>query len=849
MFGGIVFGGVPFAAVAVPLSLAASANISVACTATLETTVSFNAKTTISIGTDVSFREPLRMRVIVPLTVSAKMRATELLRASIGVQTSTNINLRHQKYSRLDRPHFTIEMELDGYLQGWTFIEDVILGTTSFNRGLPGIKSTDFLARTGILNFTLDNSQYNSKGKLGLYTPGHANCLPGFAKNVGVRCVISIDGKGFVQFTGRMLNIRTSTGVMGERRVQCICVDYIDQLARKRLVDLPLQIDATDDEVFALIVQQMNIQPRSVQIDKGFDTLQYAFDSMKAERAVPATEIVRLCRSTLRRCYVAKNGTLTFEGRTLRALNTETNIISLTPADYMLDNGPSIEDNRDLIVNRVQATLHPRKTGTTADVVLFVLEGKPIVQANYPFSIRGFYTEPGNLARRAGGLDMLPAVPGTDYTFNIEQDGSGIDVTYQVAVDTIYTANSVLFQIESPVTCYCTKLQARGTAVTDQANIITEVEDEDSIQMYGENSLSLDMPYNGDVPFGQEVVQYLLYLEQQTPKRVTNVPLLLNDKSHDRQRLIVQREISDRVGVAEPMNSLPVLLHEGHFINNINMSEDSEGNIIVQWGLTLADASSYWYLEVPGKSELGQTTRLGFGLVVGHTDISHIDDHGDITHGDITHVDTHGNSPHSDSVHSDTAHSDVPHSNVAHSDVSHSNAHSDAPHSDQAHEDWHSNSEHRDSHTNVAHQDQAHQDDPGQGYTNSHNDLHQDYTHNDGGTVPPQQYVNTHANSHIDDGGRPHIDYPHQDTAHSDAFTNDAHGDGHNDVQHINWAHGDSHSDVAHQDVLHSDSHSDSGHGDALHEDAVHVDTHSDVSHSDVTHSDSHGDFAHGDAN
>ena len=699
---------------------------------------------------------------------------------------------------------------------------------------------------------------------LGYYTPGHPNALPSFAKNLGVRCLLIIEGQGFVQFTGRLLNIITTTGVHGARRVKCIAVDYMDQLARKRLVDLPLQVEATDDEVFALIVAQMTVQPRAIQIDKGFNTLQYAFDTMKAERAVPASEIGRLCKSTLRRCYVQKNGTLTFESRTPRALNTAQNVISLTPQDYRLDDGPSIEDNRDTIVNRVQATLHPRKTGETADVILFALEGTPLVQANYPFAIRGFYTEPGNLARRAGGLDMLSAVADIDYSFNTAADGTGVNVTPQVDVTTIYTANSVLFQIEAPITCYCIKLQARGTAVVDQANIITEASDDTSIGIYGENNLSLDMPYTGDVPFGQEVVQYLLFLEQQTSKRVKDVTLLLNDKPLDRQYLIAQREISDRVGVAEPMNALPVLLNEGHFINRIGLREDINGSILFDWTLCLADATQYWYLEIPGFSELGYTTRLGFGLVIGHTDAVHADTHDDIAHGDIAHVDEHGDIIHADAVHADSAHTDTPHQNVAHTDITHQDWHANTGHGDNPHSDSHSNSAHRDAHSNAAHLDIAHVNVAGHPYTNSHMDTyhnteHYDAAHYDmwggaGGNthwdIPhADSHDDYHNNSHIDDGGNPHYDTPHGDGAHVDSHTNDAHGDSHADQAHSNADHGDGHGDSPHYDVNHVDAHTDAGHADAAHGDFPHDDTHSDITHDDLPHNDMHSDVAHGDAN
>jgi hypothetical protein len=502
---------------------------------------------------------------------------------------------------------------------------------------------------------------------------------------------------------------------------------------------------------------------------------------------------------------------------------------------------------------------------------------------------------------------MLPAVAYTDYTLNTLANGTGTDVTLQVAVETVYTANSVLFTVNSPVDCYLTKLQARGTSVVDQANVLVEAEDESSIAVYGENNLSLDMPYSGDVALGNQVVQYLLFLEQQTSKRVNSVSLLLNDKFIQRQKLIVQREISDRIGVTEPMNVLPVTQIAGHHINAISMGDDADGNIMVNWVVTIADATVYWELGIPGRTELNYTTRLAYGLVIGHTDLAHVDTHTDIAHADAAHDDTHGDVIHKDAAHFDQAHQDLVHVDTAHSDAAHNDTHSDVSHYDVTHTDQHSDSAHRDSHGDTPHQDVQHNDDPGQaywdthgdvphqdspgqGHTDTHSDVHDDYTysahedyhedypnypghfdsHNDSIHFDVHQdahgdeHRDTHGDHHIDDGGYPHGDYHddshndkagrphgdigHTDNQHTDMHTDDAHGDTHSDVAHQDVPYVASHNDTAHIDVAHNDVlHIDGGHGDAAHNDTVHTDTHTDIAHVDVIHVDSHGDTSHGD--
>jgi hypothetical protein len=761
-----------------------------------------------------------------------------------------------------------LEMEFDGFGNGWTDVSDDLRRSEGvrFSRGLPGNTPKDLVAKTGVFGFFLDNSEGNSEGLLGLYSPGHANCRAGFDRNIGVRLSYTVNGSDIVVFTGRMDSISPTTGLHERRLVECFAVDYMNEFSKKRLNNLEIQVDIAEHDAFQMIVDTMPLQPRALEITDGLDTIPYMFDTVKDERSAPMNETQKLCQSTLARVYVQKNGTLTYEPRGIRAVNISNNVVELTasdiPADSVTQDALKVIDARGKRFNKFVATLHPRTVGTVPDVVLFAIESPIEVAANSSFGVRGTYTDPAQDARRAGGLDMLPAVAGTDYEFNTEADGSGLDVTADVTVTTEFTANSVLFLIDAPVNCWAITLQARGTMVKALSNISVQAEDEDDIADYGEIGFTLDMPYTVDPVYANEVVQYFLYISQQNTRRAESHKMLLNGLTDERAALMLNRDISDRIGVTEVMTVLPLAVRSGFYIQAVSMEEDGEGRVWLTWDFAPSDATSYWYLEIPGKTEMGFTTILGFGLVIGHTDIAHEDTHGDSAHVDTAHDDTHGDVAHEDAAHSDSAHTDTAHSDVAHSDVSHADTHADSAHSDVSHDDSHSDVAHVDSHGDVAHQDQAHGDVPFQGYTNTHDDNHNDTAHNDYHFDSPEDppiphsdehgdvvHVDEHFDSHIDDGGNPHVDDAHLDGAHTDSHADGAHSDTHNDTAHVDAAHGDSHGDVAHTDVAHSDTHGDTGHGDAAHADTSHTDTHTDVAHGDTAHSDEHEDSPHGDAN
>jgi hypothetical protein len=747
---------------------------------------------------------------------------------------------------------FVLEMELNGFLNGWTEIVDFLKHIPVVgDRGLPDGSPRALVAKTGTMLFGLNNAENNSYGRLGAFSPGHANCVPGFVKGIGVRFSIVIDGDVIPQFTGRLENIRPTSGERGARVTYCTVVDFMNETAKKRLSTLSMQTDILDHEAFALVTETIPLQPRALEIGTGFDTLQYVFDTVQDERTSPMTEYQRINQSTLAKTYVKKDGTLTYEPRSIRALNITTPTITLGPDDFRTSQeAVTVDDDRATVINRVTGQLHPRTPSTEPDRVLYSSESIFHVPPQIDISIRGYYSQDTLRARRAGGLDMLPAVAVTDYVFNTLPDGSGTDVTADVTVDTVYTANSVLFTINAPVACYCLKLQSRGTQVVDNADMAVFAEDVDSINQFGEVAFSLDMPYVADPAFGNEVVQYILFLAQANVKRVQNVRVLVPNDDLERAKLLCRREISDRIGIVEPMNALS----SAFFINSIRFELDANDQFWLTWVPALADSTQYWYLEIPGYTELNFTTRLGFGLIIGHTDVDHADDHADVIHSDVAHSDTHGDVAHADAAHADAAHTDTSHTNTAHSDVPHGDGHGDSGHGDNAHDDSHSDVAHNDGHSDVAHADQAHGDVSFQGYTDTHDDTHADF-HSDEFNilcVPDghcDSHSDSHTNSHIDDGGHPHTDIPHYDGAHTDAHTNSSHSDSHGDVGHGDAAHSDSHGDGAHSDILHGDMHGDTGHGDAGHADSVHTDNHSDVSHADTAHADTHADTAHGDHN
>jgi len=633
---------------------------------------------------------------------------------------------------------------------------------------------------------------------LGGDTPTSITFEPGLAGSVADDAAIALVKRNYTRFRGRLDTVRPIAGIFERQTVRCTGVDWFDDAARAKLSRIPVQVNRRADQLFSTLVDAVSFSPDAVEIIESPDTYAHALDNAQDEKTTVLSELQKLALSELGYIYQKADGVVVFESRIARSKSSgvvDTFVDTSTLSDF--DQGSERND----AVRKLQLITHVRKVDDVDTTVLFSLTSPFKVPASTTSTVLGPYRDPNQEAARVGGTDMRTPVAVTDYVANAKSDGSGEDLTAFVNLTVTFGGNGAKIEVENttPKPAFLTKLQLRGRGIFDFQNVIAEAEDEATT--IG-NSLSVDMPYQDDPILGGEAAIWLLTLYKDFDNMADSATVIVPRSDDTLADRVLTREISDRIGVVEQMTGFPSSPVEVFFINSVALVIDQLDNISITWGLAPADRSEYWLLEVPGKSELDQTTILGFGLVTGHADVAHCDaPHDDVAHDD-SHTDTHEDAAHADAAHGDAAHSDTPHSDTAHGDTAHS---------DTSHSDNHSDGAHEDTHSDMAHSDVLHDD--------SHGDA-----------------VEGDAGIHTDT----HDDVAHDDVAHDDSHGDVAHDDSHGDTAHNDTAH----DDVAHEDINHSDMpHSDSGHADA-----AHADSHGDVAHDDVDHQDTeHCDTAHGD--
>ena len=135
--------------------------------------------------------------------------------------------------------------------------------------------------------------------------------------------------------------------------------------------------------------------------------------------------------------------------------------------------------------------------------------------------------------------------PATDYTTNSFADGSGVDLTDNLAVALAGLGTSARLRIENQhasLPLFVTLLKVRGHVLTEEQPAMLELRDEDSIADYGPRPYTVASDLLTTVADAHIYAQYILQLYAQ-PTRKAEVRVPLNDQLSRAGTL----ELSDRV--------------------------------------------------------------------------------------------------------------------------------------------------------------------------------------------------------------------------------------------------------------------------------------------------------------
>lgn len=478
----------------------------------------------------------------------------------------------------------TVDLQMQFSGTAWTSVwSDVRLANpVTLEYGIDGNGPMDRIARAGVLSFAMDNSAFNSGLKLGYYSPGNANCRSGFEQGIGVRLSLAYGGTTAYKFVGKLTEIDpVPFQYSGERVTMCQAVDWMDEAAITRMPNVATQVGKRADEVIGTVVASISRQPVATSYGTAQLEFPYALDTAADESTAPLSVLADVVNSDLGYLYVkgdtATGGVLRFDDRRVRQAAAS---VVATLADTMM--GLTVPRPRRLIYNTVKVSVHPRVVDGAPTTVLYALDqsNPPALAAGESITIIGQYRDPAQQAVRVGGTDLVTPVAGTDYAMGTGPGDASL--TADLTVSASSGGNSVIFTLTNggTQTGYVTLLQVRGRGLYDYAPLTVTATDATSKAAYGENTLSIDLPFESRVHVAKSVADHFLAVYKD-PRYVVDELSFIANTSATFMGYAVAREPGDLVQVSETVTSL----NAQHFINGVKMSFGSGGIVGVTWVL------------------------------------------------------------------------------------------------------------------------------------------------------------------------------------------------------------------------------------------------------------------------
>jgi hypothetical protein len=534
--------------------------------------------------------------------------------------------------------NWTIEMQFATGV--WTDVtEDVINKSVKGEYGIRDNGPTDRVASTGRMTFSLNNSESNSLGVIGLYSPGRATCRTGFTSGIPVRARFSGVGLTRTKFYGKIApdGIKPAPGIYGERKTEVTVLDWMNQAATHEL-DLPAYTtNKRIEQVVALIVANMPLAPLSVQYAVGNDTFVSVFDTVNSKTKA-LSEFNKLALSeygfiyvqpteTSDECLTVENRNAKITGITLTNIPQESGFLQTEEVGYLLQESgdkilldaaepvtftdtaikPEISYGKHL-ANIVTATNYPRRYDTSA-TVLFAQQSYYTIPAGGSITgYKGSYRDPVGAAQQVAGKNMVTPVATTDYLMNSHNAGTGTDLTANLAVTATYGVSDVEYTLVSSATvdAYITKLQARGLGIYLYDPIDYKVEDATSKLDNGSQSLSLDMPYQDQALTAKIVTDAEMRNLHHPRHELDKWPFMAN-RNADNMAAFLSVKIGDRIHFTETQTGLD----KDRFIDGIEWELIDGIALKCTWKTREPLTFGVWLVEVAGATELDTTTILG----------------------------------------------------------------------------------------------------------------------------------------------------------------------------------------------------------------------------------------------
>ena len=472
------------------------------------------------------------------------------------------------------------ELSLEGV--GWTDVSEDVFNQVSWRRGLMGRAPNDCVSAPGSMRFTLRNDGQNGK-PIGYYSPGHAQCRPGFTHGIEVRTGYIYQNVRYIKWTGTLISITPSPNQYATPYTSCVAESKAGQLMAKVKSISPL-IQKTEVEGLQAVHAALNPSARPTFLyDPALHTFKVALDNVGS--GVSALTAIKDLTLSARGVFLERgDGQMFYRNRILRALT----LISYDFTDFHFGPEPGISkpSSRSDTYNTARLITHDKKFGATNTEVLFSHEGTLEIASGATLEFWGTYRDPVDTQQRVAGYDFFNngvLVSGTDYEFNSAADGSGTDLTSQMAVTVSPFISTVKFVItnNSSQTAFRRKLQIRGRSIKD----LNPVETEKTLTSTYENAVELDLKFQHDVAFAADEASHIAASYFELAKIIDSI-LYMPVRNVGLLMRMLTLEVGDVIRVSEAATGTSLV---SAYINWMEHSISADGPngpmVMVKYGL------------------------------------------------------------------------------------------------------------------------------------------------------------------------------------------------------------------------------------------------------------------------
>ena len=502
-----------------------------------------------------------------------------------------------------------------------------------------GIRDNTFfdrIADTGEMTFSLKNDDFQ-------YSPDHASALTGWKKGLPVKLTLTFDGVSYIRFYGHIDSMKVDVGIYGRRRTVVTCVDWMDYTSKYPINLATLQTDKRTEVALNTIVEAIYTQPLNKVFADGDSTFPTVFDAV-TPKTKALSEISKLINSEIGYFYLKKDQTygetLVFENNSFRkgydALTNIPLVVAdcgslLTEAgdtlvqedgyDILLDETQTLELDNNMnkayveygknVVNFYEAKAYPKKVDTSVSV-LYSLSYPLQIASGETKVVKGNYKDPsGGNAINAQSTTMLTPVINTDYKVWTASDGTGTDLTTDLAVTAVYGTEAVQYTLTNAnaKAGYITLLQARGYGIYSYEELVYTEDNTASQNLYGYEPEMLNQIYQQDLGYGKSAAQSVVELEKEPRTLLKTVTFWTT--TNELTQAFLNLDVGDIISVKEDQSGV-----DGYYyIQAVNFEVHPKGVVMCTWLLrqffSLASGLSLIGCEFTGAS----TDSIDFGSI------------------------------------------------------------------------------------------------------------------------------------------------------------------------------------------------------------------------------------------